>query len=144
MLQYPSQPLTELTSCVETRRLVSFGFTVLQQFPLQLSFWHIDERTQQMVYLCHVTPLWRKDNIRTNIQSGINPEDLVVLLRRDGWRLYRCVQLFSAVCLFVGVKEVESPDAVTPLGSGAGFQRPSSESGRREEALLRGPVQTWC
>lgn len=57
--------------------------SVILQFTLRFSFWHIDECTQQMVLLCYITPVWRKENIRTNlcVQEGIHlkPKDLVLL-----------------------------------------------------------------
>lgn len=115
MLQYQLKPWYELTSCVKPSIMSCLLFgSVAGIHCVTTVFSSVQFLAYRWMYTadgveCYVTPLWRKENIRTHlcIQSGISvePKDLY-LLRRDRWvvrrfKLQRCAQLFSAVSSFL-------------------------------------------
>lgn len=165
MLQFQSKPLYELTSCVKSGAMSCLLFgsvagihcvtTVFSSVQFLAYIWMY---TADGV-LCYITPLWRKENIRTNlcIQSGfpLKPKDLILLWRgrraAQHFKLQRHVQLFSAVssllCLLLceGMWRRPLPawDLVTPLAASPASQA-SGESGRREEPVLSSGTSAQC
>lgn len=157
MLQYQFKPLYELTTRIKSGAMSCLLFgSVAGIHCVTTVFSPVQFLAYRWMYtadgvLCYVTPLWRNENIRTNlcIQSGfpLKPKDLV-LLRLDRRvcttfeTLAICTVVFScflSLCLLLFEAMWRKPlpawDLVTLLAVSPASQA-LRESGRREEPLL--------